>query len=120
MDAIQAKTQKEENVLSRLLRKLLNQKDETIRLVKIENCELKELIVKQQNLIHKLNDENTLLAGKISGEGLSTMKHNSLVETNSSLKQRLLVSQKQNSMLLQDLKNSQKEIKQLQKKISKI
>jgi hypothetical protein len=48
------------------------------------------------------------------------MKHNSLVETNSSLKQRLLVSQKQNSMLLQDLKNSQKEIKQLQKKISKI
>ena len=119
MDAIQAKTSQEENVLSRLLRKLLSQKDETIRIVKIENYELKELLLKQQNLINKLSNENIIMTSKITDGDKSMAKHKSLVENNSNLKQRLLISQNQNSMLLQDLRDSQREVKQLQKILSK-
>ena len=119
MDAVQDKVIKQENVLSRLLRKLLNQKEEALKEVRIENSELKDLLLKQQKLINKLSDENVKLARKVSIENVSISKQNQLIECNASLKQQLLISQTQNSMLLQDLQQSQCEIKYLSKKLTK-
>ena len=59
---IEEKLSKHENFLTKLLRKLLKQKDEKIQQVKNENDQLKDLILKQQELINKLNNENIKLA----------------------------------------------------------
>jgi hypothetical protein len=97
----------------------LNQKDETLKVLKNENIELKVLILKQQKLMDKLYNENTKLS-KSSNKIISNSKQQSelLIECNSSLKQQLLISQNQNSVLLHDLQKSLCEIKHLNKQLS--
>ncbi len=114
MEFIEEKLSKHENCLSKLLRKLLKQKDETIKQVKNENEELKELLLKQQELIKKLNNENILLA-----KSVNEVDQNEIVECNKSLKQQLVVSQKQNSILVHKLEESNINVKYLTKKLSK-
>ena len=108
-----------QNIVNRLLRKNLNQKDETLKVLKNENIELKVLILKQQKLMDKLYNENTKLS-KSSNKIISNSKQQSelLIECNSSLKQQLLISQNQNSVLLHDLQKSFCEIKHLNKQLS--
>jgi len=108
-----------QNIINRLLRKNLNQKDETLKVLKNENIELKVLILKQQKLMDKLYNENTKLS-KSSNKIISNSKQQSelLIECNSSLKQQLLISQNQNSVLLHDLQKSLSEIKHLNKQLS--
>jgi hypothetical protein len=108
-----------QNIINRLLRKNLNQKDETLKVLKNENIELKVLILKQQKLMDKLYNENIKLS-KSSNKIMSNSKQQSelLIECNSSLKQQLLISQNQNSVLLHDLQKSFCEIKHLNKQLS--
>ncbi len=108
-----------QNIINRLLRKNLNQKDETLKVLKNENIELKVLILNQQKLMDKLYNENTKLS-KSSNKIISNSKQQSelLIECNSSLKQQLLISQNQNSVLLHDLQKSLCEIKHLNKQLS--
>ena len=119
MEVVNEKLSKQENGLTRLLRKLLRQKDEIIRQVKIENVELKELVLKQQELLMKLNDENTKLAMITESDGTKDNREMELMECNRSLKDQLLISQNQNSVLLHDFEKAKKEIKYLNKKLSK-
>ena len=114
MEFIEEKLMKQENGLTKLLRKLLKQKDDAIKNTKIENFELKELVLRQQEMINKLNSENMVLVKTISES-----KENQLIECNKSLKQQLLVSQNQNSILLHDLEKAQAQVKYLNKKLSK-
>ena len=119
MNTFKDNSTKQQNIITRLLRKNLNQKDETLKLLKNENVELKELIVKQQNLMEKLYDQNRKFSRSSKKNISNTKQHNQqLIECNYSLKQQLLISQNQNSVLLHDLQNSLCEIKQLNKQLS--
>jgi hypothetical protein len=119
MNIFQTKIEKQETIVTRLLRKQLINIDDTLKLVKIENEELKELILKQQKMINKLHEQNVKLSRKAKNECLVNEYNNQLIDCNSSLKQQLLVSQNQNSMLLHDLHKSQCEINYLHKELSK-
>jgi hypothetical protein len=115
MEFIEEKLNKHENFLTKLLRKLLKQKDETIQQVKNENDQLKDLILKQQELINKLNNENMQLEKSVNKQ----QDENQLIECNKSLKQQLVISQKQNSKLVHDLEDANLHVKYLCKKVSK-
>ena len=119
MNTFQDKLVRQEDFITRSLRNRLIHKDETLKMAKIENNELKELILKQQKLINKLHNQNVKFSRKAKNEFILNEKNNQLMECNSSLKQQLLISQNQNSMLLHDLHKSQCEIKYLHKELSK-
>lgn len=117
MDRINEKLNKQENSLTRLLRKLLNQKDEQIKKQSIENAELKLLLLKQQELLNKLNDENMRLTNNL--QAIKPQEDNTLSEQNKSLKQQLLVSQQHNSIMASELNEARLQIKVLTKKLMK-
>jgi hypothetical protein len=50
-----------ENSLTNLLRTLIRQKEDAAVRLKAENEHLKHLLVKQQNLLNKLNEDNMIL-----------------------------------------------------------
>ena len=92
MNTFKDNSTKQQNIITRLLRKNLNQKDETLKLLKNENVELKELIVKQQNLMEKLYDQNRKFSRSSKKNISNTKQHNQqLIECNYSLKQQLLI-----------------------------
>lgn len=118
MDRISDKLDKHENSLTRLLRKLLKQKDDHINKQSIENAELKQLLLKQQELLNKLNDENMRLTTKLQSK--NPQSHDiELYEQNKSLKQQLLVSQQHNSIMSNELCEARLQIKVLTKQLTK-
>jgi hypothetical protein len=65
MDKFIEKTEKNENTLTRILRKIIKQKDDSIKKYKTENDELHQILLKQQNLLSKLNEENVKLGSEL-------------------------------------------------------
>jgi hypothetical protein len=116
MEFITEKLSKHENGLTRALRKLLKQKNQTIKNINIENAELNKMILKQQDLVKKLNDENIEITAVLKNP---TIENNKLIECNSSLKEQLLISQNQNSELLHNLDQARNRIKILKNTLIK-
>jgi hypothetical protein len=73
MDTFYERTEKQENALTKILRKIIKQKDDSLRKYKIENDDLKQIVLKQQALVNRLNDENIKLS-----QDLIEMKKNSI------------------------------------------
>ena len=62
MEEIKKKVTKQENSFTNVLRMLCRQKDSIANNYKIENERLHNLLMKQQSLLNKLNDDNMALS----------------------------------------------------------
>lgn len=58
-------SRKHENSLTLALRTLIKQKDEVSKKYKHENQQLQELLIKQQSLLNKMNEDNMILNKKL-------------------------------------------------------
>ena len=58
MERLKDKVFKQENSFTQVLRTLIKQKEEIACKYKHENQELHKLLIKQQNLLNKLNEDN--------------------------------------------------------------
>ena len=65
MEKFIEKTEKHENTLTKILRKIIKQKDDSIKKFKTENDELHQILQKQQSLLNKLNEENVKLGNQL-------------------------------------------------------
>jgi hypothetical protein len=65
MEKFIEKTEKHENTLTKILRKIIKQKDASIKQYKTENDELHQILQKQQSLLNKLNEENVKLGNQL-------------------------------------------------------
>ena len=81
MEQIKTKVSKEENSFTNMLRMLCRQKDCIANNYKTENERLHNLLMKQQNLLNKLNEDNMALSRNNNelksrnNLNRSTMKH---------------------------------------------
>lgn len=65
MERLKEKSNKQENSLTIALRTIIKQKEETANKYKLENQQLQSLLLKQQNLLNKLNQDNLKLSRKL-------------------------------------------------------
>lgn len=124
MEHIAEKMEKHENALTKLLRKIIKQKDDTNKKLTDENAELREMLKKQQELIIKLNNENVQLCKEnlqlknVEQKGqLTDREQLDILEQNKSLKEQLLVSQNHNSIMAKELTEAKSFIRTLKKKL---
>ena len=61
MEKIKCKANKHDNSYTMMLRVLIKQKEDIANNFKLENEKLQELLIKQQNLLNKLNEDNLRL-----------------------------------------------------------
>lgn len=66
MDRLKSKSFKQENSFTIVLRTLIKQKEEIANKYKNENEQLHKLLIKQQNLLNKLNEDNMNLNKSIN------------------------------------------------------
>ncbi|CAF0747439.1 unnamed protein product [Brachionus calyciflorus] len=111
---------RQENSLTIALRTIIKQKDEISKKYKNENQQLQELLIKQQNLLNKLNEDNmnlnrklqdieSSLNGKINSQ--SNLDIEELLEQNKSLQEQLLLSQYYGSKMLRELNGVKEKLK---------
>jgi hypothetical protein len=132
MDKLSERSSKQENSLTVVLRTLVKQKEDTAQRYKAENLQLQELLMKQQDLLNMLNEDNMKLNKNYNElrSSYSKMQHQNnshsnlecvvlseavsekeLLEQNASLKEQLLVSQNYGAHMLKELKETKKKMK---------
>ncbi|RNA40520.1 hypothetical protein BpHYR1_007090 [Brachionus plicatilis] len=93
-------------------------RDQSSKNYKHEIRKLKELLIKQQRILNKMNDENLQLNQKLDFFEKSTVACNQtnlslreLLDQNKSLKEQLLLSQYYGSKLLRELNETKEKLK---------
>jgi hypothetical protein len=129
------RTSKQENSLTVVLRTLIKQKEDTAQRYKTENLQLQELLMKQQDLLNELNEDNMKLHKNYNELRCSYSKmqnqqqqsnndhhtecvilneaasEKELLEQCVSLKEQLLVSQNYGAHMLKELKETKRRMK---------
>jgi hypothetical protein len=126
MQRITAKIQEQENALTKVLRKIIKQKDESVQKYKLDNEELNLLIQRQQELINKLNAENIQLYSNLNDMKATAIQFDKLQSENQelafqnqSLKEQLSVSNEHKQALLKKVAHAKLHIKTLNDKLMK-
>jgi hypothetical protein len=126
MQRISEKIDEQENALSRMLRKIIKQKDDSLQKYKIENEELRTLVLQQQELLLRLNNENIQLNANIkynetkaNTNQLDEAVYQDLKFQNQSLEEQLTISNRYKDALEKKMFHVRMHIKTLNKKLFK-